>query len=89
MKEWIKAKYHDVISKTDRATLFLFEEKEIWIPNKLFRFMEGSYIKLPPFIAKDKNIKASKIESKYHNPKNIAPVYNQEPLNDLKYEKIS
>jgi hypothetical protein len=86
MKEWIKAKYHDIISKTDKATLFLFEEKEIWIPNKLFRFMEGSYIKLPPFIAKDKNIRASKIEGEYHKPKNIELIRNQEPLNDLKYE---
>jgi hypothetical protein len=84
MREWIKAKYHDVISKTDRATLFLFEEKEIWIPNKLFRFMEGSYIKLPPFIAKDKNIRASKIEGEYHNPKNIEPKFNQEPIEELK-----
>jgi hypothetical protein len=84
MKEWIKAKYHDIISKTDKATLFLFEEKEIWIPNKLFRFMEGSYIKLPPFIAKDKNIKASKIEGEYHKPKNIEPKFNQEPIEELK-----
>jgi len=84
MKEWIKAKYHDVISKTDKATLFLFEQKEIWIPNKLFRFMEGSYIKLPTFIAKDKNIKASKIVSEYHKPKDIAPLYNQEPIEELK-----
>jgi hypothetical protein len=84
MKEWIKAKYHDVISKTDKATLFLFEEKEIWIPNKLFRFMEGTYIKLPPFIAKDKNIRASKIEGEYHKPKNIEPIRNQEPIEELK-----
>jgi hypothetical protein len=85
-EEWVKAKYHDIIASTEKAVLFLFEQKEIWIPNKLFRFMEGSYIKLPPFIAKDKNIKASKIVSEYHKPKDIKPVYNQEPLIDLKYE---
>jgi len=84
MEEWIKAKYHDVIANTNKATLFLFEEKEIWIPNKLFRFMEGSYIKLPPFIAKDKNIKASKVGSEYHKPKDIEPIYNQEPIEELK-----
>ena len=32
MKEdWVKAKYHDIIASTEKAVLFLFEEKEIWL----------------------------------------------------------
>lgn len=83
-EEWVKAKYHDVIATTRKATLFLFEEKEIWIPNKLFRFMEGSYIKLPPFIADSKNLKGVKIKPIIYQPKKLEPIYNQEPIEELR-----
>lgn len=88
-EEWVKAKYHDIIASTEKAVLFLFEEKEIWIPNKLFRFMEGKNIRIPPFIANEKKIKADKIKPVYFKPKDIEPVFNQQPIEELTYEKIS
>lgn len=88
-EEWVKAHYHDIITSTERAVLFLFEDREIWIPNKLFRFMEGKNIRIPNFIAREKKIKADKIKPYNHQPKEIEPVFNQEPINELVYEKIS
>ena len=88
-EEWVKAHYHDIIKTTEKAVLFLFEEREVWIPNKLFRFMEGKNIRIPNFIAIEKNIKANKIECHHHQPKHIEPVFNQQPINELVYEKIS
>ncbi len=84
MKEdWVKAKYCDIIANTDKATLFLFQEREVWMPNKLFRFMEGSYIKIPPFIADGKKLKGVKIKPIIHKPKNIEPIYNQKAIEQL------
>lgn len=88
-EEWVKVKYHDIVASTQKAVLFLFEDREIWIPNKLFRFMEGKNIRIPNFIAREKKIKADKIKPYNHQPKEIEPVFNQEPINELVYEKIS
>jgi len=82
--DWVKIKYHDVITNSGKATLFLFEEKEIWIPNKLFRFMEGKYIKLPPFIADSKKLSGIKIKPIIYQPKKLDPVYNQEAIEELR-----
>lgn len=88
-KEWMLAHYNDIISNTEKATLFLFDDKEVWIPNKLFRFSEGGNIKIPPFVATEKKINASKVKIEYHRPEKIDPVYNQEAISELIYEKIS
>ena len=34
----VKVKIKDILHQTEKATLFLISESEIWLPNKLFRF---------------------------------------------------
>jgi len=75
-----KVKYCDIIKKTPKATLFLFNKREIWVPNKLFSYLKGQYISIPHFIAKEKGLD---IKLLYHTPEKIEPVFNQEPINDL------
>lgn len=89
MSNLVKVKYHDIIIKKEKATLFLFEEKEIWLPNKLFKFVDGKNIYLPNFLAIEKKLNAKQIADNIHQPKELKPVYNQEPINELIYEKIS
>lgn len=85
---WGKARYHDIILTTEKAILFLFETNQIWLPNKVFRYLKGKTIKLPIIFANQKNIK-TEILQEYHVPKVIQPLYNQKAINQLVYEKIS
>jgi len=82
-KPWVRAKYKDIIHKTAKATLFLFSETEIWLPNSRFRFSKNNYINLPQDLAVEKRIDWSDI---YHQPNKIEPIYNQQAIDDLKYE---
>lgn len=83
IEDLVKVKYHEIIKNTGKATLFLFIDKEIWIPNKLYKFMEGKYIKLPSLFAREKKLKSFNIKSIYYKPKNIQPIFNQESIKEL------
>jgi len=76
----VKVKIKDILHQTEKATLFLISESEIWLPNKLFRFGKGNYITLWNDIANSKNLD---YDTLYHEPEKIEPVYNQQPINEL------
>jgi hypothetical protein len=78
----VKVKFKDIIHKTSKATLFLMKyEKEVWIPNKLFYFGNGRNIIISKDIAISKNLEFKLF---LHIPKLIKPVFNQQPIEDLK-----
>ena len=80
MSNQLKAKYKDIVLQTDKAVLFLFSERQIWLPKKLFKFYKKDWIIIPEFLAKDKGIDCQLL---YHKPEPIEPVFNQQAIDDL------
>lgn len=49
--------YDDIIHETENATLFLFDETEVWLPKSWFELDErDKVISLPQFRAEEKEI---------------------------------
>ncbi len=82
--EWVRVKYHDIIAKTDKATLFLFSESEVWLPNKLFRFSQFNNVYMPLFLAQERKLDYC-FKPLKHVPEKIEPKYNQEAIDELRF----
>lgn len=76
----VKVKIKDIIHQTHSATLFLISEKEVWMPNKLFRIKNGSIVLSKSFA----ELKGLKYTEYFHIPDKIEPKYNQEAIDELK-----
>lgn len=78
----VKVRYQDILYRTEKAVLFLIQEKEVWLPKSCFNLArQGRVIHVKKDMAVEKNFKFSELR---HVPKKIAPVFNQEPKNELK-----
>jgi hypothetical protein len=79
----VKVRYHDIIARTDAGTLFLFSEKEAWVPNRYFRYSEGRNIVMPLWLADKKGLRYRPL---LHIPETMTPVVNQSPIDELRYD---
>lgn len=88
MKRW-RVKFARVVKQTAKAVcLERWDEKGIvWLPSKCIsldaRYTKGVAFILPDWLYKEKEL-SGKIFEPYHHPDKIDPVYNQEPLDELK-----
>ena len=78
----VKAKIKDILYRTERATLFLISESEIWLPNSTFKFGNNCII-LDENIAKEKGF-WNKCKPFMHTPKKLEISNNQEAIKELK-----
>lgn len=79
----VKVKINDILAITEKATLLLIGKNEIWLPNRAFRFGRGRYIIVDKGIAVSKGIK---FKEYMHIPEKMEPIYNQEAIDELKYD---
>ena len=82
----LKVRYHDIITQTEAAILFLISENEVWLPKAAVRFCAGSYFSLPEALARTKGLHGTAL---YHVPDRLEPAFNQEAMNELKYDSGS
>lgn len=78
----VKVKINDILHQTHKATLFLIGEKEIWLPNVLFKFSDGNNIIISDKIAEEKFI--FKYKKFIHIPEKFKINKKQEPIKELK-----
>lgn len=80
----VKVKFKDILAQTNKAILFLISEEEVWFPKKHFRFLrQGAAFICPLWLAQEKMVKYT---SYIHFPEKIDPVYNQEPIDELRFD---
>jgi len=80
----VKIKVRKIIHETDKAVLCEIKKcPQKWIPKSILsRSKQGSYL-IPESFAIKNEIPYSEW---LHIPNKIEPVYNQKPIEDLKYE---
>lgn len=78
----LRVRYHDILAETQAAILFLISEDEVWLPRAAVRFCHGQFIALPEALVKKKGLRGTAL---YHVPEKIEPEYNQQPLDDLRW----
>lgn len=82
MSRMVKVAAHDpVIVRGNKSSLLLLSGREIWIKNSLWCFGRGNYVILPRWLARKEGLKIK--GNLYHVPEPLAPVYDQEPNDDL------
>lgn len=77
----VKVRIEDVLYETGKAVLFLVSNKEVWIPRACFKWLSWKYIVVDFRFAESKGLVFKQL---YHKPKLIEPVYNQEPIDELR-----
>lgn len=81
-------KFKEEIVSTPKAVLLLtWDNKEVWLPLKCiwpyYKYTKGIAYIVPDWLYDEKGLNGKPYEP-YHHPEKISPVYNQEPIDDLK-----
>ena len=78
----VKVKYHDIVTETEKAILFLICDDEIWFPKYAVEFCKGRYFTCDRTMADEKGIMYT---AYHHIPKPIIPIYKQDAIDGLIY----
>ncbi|MFW6221983.1 MAG: hypothetical protein ACOC3T_00070 [Bacteroidota bacterium] len=78
----MKIKIKDVLKETSKAFLLLVSEKEIWLPKSKINRWVGNSIVIPQWLAEAKSLRYTAF---IHIPKKIQPEYNQEAIDELRF----
>jgi hypothetical protein len=52
----VKIRVSEVIASTDKAMLFLHQNREIWIPRSLVSWLGAGWVKIPEWFAERENL---------------------------------
>lgn len=83
-----RVKFKHIVRETEKAVLVeTWDGRNVWLPALVirqdFRYVKGVAFFVPEWLNNEKKLNGKPHEP-YHRPKKIEPVYNQEPLDDLK-----
>lgn len=78
----VKVKYKDILAETAKAVLLLVSESEIWFPKSQITWGKGAFVVCQKSLAEAKGCRYTTWQ---HIPDVIEPVYNQEPLDELRF----
>ena len=84
----VKVKFEDLAAETPKAYLVsLWGKPKKWIAKSVIKstdfYGKGFIFILPKWYAEKNGLQYTDF-SKYHRPKPIEPVYNQEPIDELR-----
>ncbi len=86
---YFKVKFKSIIKETESGICFeRWNDKGIvWLPKRYIelysKYQRSLAIVMPGWLYRDKQLKGKKVNL-FHHPKKIAPIYNQEALDELK-----
>lgn len=77
----VKVKIRGIEVDLDRATLYRIGNRKVWLPHSGTEDM-GDYVVIDEWLAKVKDLP---YKYYYNHPPKIEPIFNQSPLDELKY----
>lgn len=81
----MKIKVKDQIAETEKALCLLVSEEEVWFPKSKINRWIGNSIVIPEWLAMEKGVKFTAFT---HIPDKIEPQYDQEPIDELRFDPV-
>ena len=83
-----RVKFKDIVRSTFAAVLLeTWDGHQVWLPEKCikkdYRYTKGIAYIVPEWLCEEKGLNG-KLYEPYNRPEKIAPVYNQEAIDELK-----
>lgn len=79
----VKVRINDILASTEKATLYLIGEREVWLPNRVAKPTKGWFILMEQNVAESRDLRFSPY---IHTPPKIEATPNQEPIDELRYD---